>query len=88
MGDGSKAGKGITICTDSYSIEEVVLLMNILKIKYDVDSTIHYHTSYAPFDILKLKMKKSPRIYINGINLGKIKSLIQPYILNCFLYKI
>lgn len=88
MGNGSKAGKGIIICTDSCSIEEVVLLMNILKIKYNVDSTIHYHTSYAPLDILKLKMKKSPRIYINEINLGKIKPLIQPYILNCFLYKI
>lgn len=88
MGDGSKMGKGIIICTDSYSIEEVVLLINILKIKFNVDSTIHYHTSYAPLDILKLKMKKYPRIFINGINLGKIKSLIEPYILNCFLYKI
>jgi len=68
MGDGSKLGKGIIICTDSYSIEEVVLLMNILKIKFNVDSSIHYHTSYTPIDILKLKMIKYPRIYINGTN--------------------
>jgi LAGLIDADG DNA endonuclease family len=58
MGDGSKSGKGIVICTDSYTIEEVVLLMNILKIKFNVDSTITYHTLYAPLDILKLNIKK------------------------------
>ena len=34
MGDGAKLGKGIILCTDSFSLTEVVLLMNILKITW------------------------------------------------------
>lgn len=29
MGDGSKSGKEIILCTDSFSLQEMVLLMNI-----------------------------------------------------------
>jgi LAGLIDADG DNA endonuclease family len=87
MGDGSKMGKGIILCTDSFSVVEVVLLMNILLIKYDVKSTIHYVTSISPTG-KKINNIKKPRIYINGNNLDKIRLYIKPYILNCFLYKI
>lgn len=88
MGDGSKSGKGVIICTDSFTLKEVIFLMNILKIKYDIDSSIHYNTSISPYDILKIKKIKVPRIYINGNNLDKIRSFIKPYFLKCFLYKI
>jgi len=87
MGDGSKMGKGIILCTDSFSIVEVVLLMNILLIKYDVSSTIHYVT-FVSLRGEKINNIKAPRIYINGKNLDKIRLYIKPYILNCFLYKI
>jgi TRAP-type mannitol/chloroaromatic compound transport system permease small subunit len=88
MGDGSKSGKGIILCTDSFSLKEVVILMNILLIKYNIYSTINYNTSISPYDILKEKKSKVPRIYINGENLDKIRPYIKPYILDCFLYKI
>jgi hypothetical protein len=88
MGDGSKSGKGIILCTDSFSVEEVVLLMNILLIKYGIFSTINYNTSISPCDKLKEKKCKVPRIYINGKNLDKIRPFIKSYILDCFLYKI
>jgi TRAP-type mannitol/chloroaromatic compound transport system permease small subunit len=88
MGDGSKSGKGIIICTDSFTLKEVVILMNILLIKYNIHSTINYNTSISPYDLLKEKKRKAPRIYINGENLDKIRPFIKPYILDCFLYKI
>lgn len=75
MGDGSKRNKGITLCTDSFSFKEVVLLMNILKIKYDVNSSIHLE-------------KNKPRIYINRKELGKILCFIKPYFTQSLLYKL
>ena len=75
MGDGSKRNKGITLCTDSFSFKEVVTLMNILKIKFDINSTIHLE---------KLK----PRIYINKKEFLKILPCVKPYFCDHFLYKI
>jgi hypothetical protein len=75
MGDGAKKNKGITLCTDSFSFKEVVLLMNILKIKFDINSTIHLE-------------KHKPRIYINNKELHKILPHIKPYIVQSMLYKL
>lgn len=41
MGDGGFKGKGIFLCTDSYSIQDVVRLMNVLIIRYDLKCTLH-----------------------------------------------
>jgi len=86
MGDGSKAGKGLILCTDSYSFKEIVILMNILKLKFNVDSSIHYHTSITPNN--KISKEKVGRIYINKNNLDKIKHFIKPYFVKSMLYKI
>lgn len=86
MGDGSKSHKGIILCTDSYSIKEVIILINILKIKFNIDSSIHYHTSISPNK--QIITQKVPRIYINGNNLNKIKPFIKPYFVTSMLYKI
>jgi LAGLIDADG DNA endonuclease family len=86
MGDGSKTGKGLLLCTDSFSIKEVVILINILKIKFNIDSSIHYHTSISPNK--KIIKNKIPRIYLNENNLNKIKPFIKPYFVKSMLYKI
>lgn len=75
MGDGAKRNKGIILCTDSFSIKEVIILMNILKIKLDIESTIHMDNG-------------KPRIHINKKNLLKIRSKLLPHFSNHFLYKI
>ena len=75
MGDGVKRNKGITICTDSFSFKEVVILINILKIKFDINSTIHLE-------------KHRPRIYINKRELYKILPYIIPYFSKKSLYKL
>lgn len=75
MGDGAKKNKGVTLCTDSFTFKEVVILMNILKIKYNINSTI-------------LLEKHKPRIYINNVELLKILANIEPYFVKSLLYKI
>lgn len=75
QGDGAKRNKGIILCTDSFSVKEVVLLMNILLIKFNIKSTIHFDNN-------------KPRIFINKVELDKIKPQIKPYFVKRFLYKI
>jgi hypothetical protein len=40
MGNGAILNKRLVLCTDSFTLQEVVLLMNVLRIKYDIHSTI------------------------------------------------
>jgi hypothetical protein len=75
MGDGAKRNKGVILCTDSFSLKEVILLMNILKIKFDLDCTIHNDGNKY-------------RIFINKKSLNKIYNNIKPYFDDIFLYKI
>lgn len=83
--DRSKSGKGITLCTDSFTLKEVVTLINIILLKYNIFSTINYHTSISSCDKLKKKKLKVPRIFNNGENLDKIRPFIKRYILDCLL---
>jgi hypothetical protein len=75
MGDGAKKNNGITLCTDNFTIQEVVLLINILMLKFNINPTIH-------------KERNKYRIYINNKDLNKIIPFIKPYFVNSFLYKI
>lgn len=64
--------------------------MNILKINFDIDSTIQYKKSISPYyrkTILNNGVKLG-RIYINKVNYDKIKEHIKPYITKDFLYKL
>jgi LAGLIDADG DNA endonuclease family len=75
MSDGSKRNKGITLCTDCFTIQEVVMLINMLIIKFDISPTVH-------------KEKSNYRIYINRKDLNKLLPYIKPYFIDSFLYKI
>ena len=45
MGDGSRQRHGLILCTDSYSVSDIVRLINVLIIKYRLDCTLRYHTN-------------------------------------------
>lgn len=75
MGDGSKRNKGITLCTDCFSLKEIILLMNMLYIKFNINTSIH-------------KEKDKYRIYINNKELDKIKNNLIPFFYKGFLYKL
>ena len=68
MGDGIFNGTTLLLCTDSYSIKEVVLLINVLVIKYDIHCTIRYYNQHYP------------RIYILKKCLPKIRITIYAFI--------
>lgn len=96
IGDGSIKNKGVTICTDCFNYKEVVILINILKIKFDLNCTIHFE-KHKPLNGLKLlkftkliKQNKlgNSRIYIPQSELIKIKSLLIPFMCSHFYYKI
>lgn len=75
MGDGAKLNKGIVLCTDRFSIQEVVLLINILKIKFDLNTRLHIS-------------KYKPRIYIGKKELYKILPFIKQHFVKSMLYKL
>jgi hypothetical protein len=75
MGDGSKRAKGLILCTDKFNLQEVVLLVNILIIKFNINPTIQ-------------KEKNKFRIYLNEKSLIKIKPFILPFFVDHFLYKL
>jgi len=67
LGDGkSNNGSGLTLCTDSFKVQDVVRLMNVLKIRYNIDCTLH-------------KESKSYRIYIRAQSMPLLRSIVSPY---------
>jgi hypothetical protein len=76
MGDGSAQRHGLVLCTDSYTIPEVVRLMNVLMIRYGLDCTLRFHNS------------SHPRIYIKQRSMAKLQTIVGPYMITSFLYKI
>ena len=75
MGDGAKRNKGVLLCTDNFSLPEVVLLMNMLYIRFQISSTIHMDNH-------------RPRIYINKKQFAKVKNIILPHIVPSMRYKL
>ena len=53
MSDGVSNQYGLTICTDCFTVQEVVILINILKIRYNLNCSIHY-------------LRGNPRLYIKA----------------------
>jgi hypothetical protein len=71
---------GVTLCTDSFSSDEVKLLREALKQNFNIDSTIHSKKG-ANNSIYE-------RIYINKSSLDKIKPLLKEHVHYSMLYKI
>jgi hypothetical protein len=76
MGDGSAQRHGLIICTDSYTIPEVVRLINVLMIRYRLECTLRLHTPTYP------------RIYIRQRSMAKLQTIVGSYMLPSMLYKI
>ena len=75
-GDGNfKVGGGLMLCTDSYTIQEVVLLMNVLLISYNIKSSL-------------VIVSGKYRIYINYKESTKVNNIVNNNIHFSMLYKI
>ena len=75
MGDGSVSRHGLIICTDSYELKDVIRLMNVLIIKFRVESTIRVHK------------KNQYRIYIREGSMPLLRTIVTPYMHSSMLYK-
>lgn len=75
-GDGMASKKGLVLCTDSYSLDEVVRLVNILIIRYNFTCKIRFHKD------------NQYRIYISEKSLESLKRIVLPFLDNSMLYKL
>lgn len=75
MGDGTAVSGGIRICTDSFTVKDVVRLINVLIIKYRLKCTLHMSDN-------------KPRIFISSKSMDLLTSIINPYIIPSMKYKL
>ena len=76
MGDGSAKQYGLLLCVYSYSIVELVRLINVLVIKYNLNSTLRYHTPVQPL------------IYIRQHSMTLLRELVKDHMVESMMYKI
>ena len=79
MDDGGADRSGFILYTNSFTKDEVNLLINVLKSKFDLNCSIHTRND---------KIIKPHMIYIKGDSWYKFKSLIEPYVIPHFSYKL
>lgn len=75
MGDGSSVNRGLVLCTDSFSLEQTTLLLNVLVIKYQLDCTLW-------------KQSSGWRIYIKNKSMANLKSVVINHMHPSMLYKL
>lgn len=75
MCDGSKNYAGFVLCTDSLTVYDVVKLINVLLIKWNILTTLNY-------------LGKNPRIQVNLKELVKVRSLVTLHMCPHFNYKL
>jgi hypothetical protein len=76
MGDGSTERHGLILCTDSYSIEDTIRLINVLIIRYRLDCT------------LRARRKNLYRIYIRQNSMSLLQRIVMPHMHSSMLYKL
>ena len=75
MSDGSFKSKGINLNLQSFSLKELIFFINILKIKFDLDCTLH-------------KSRYQYTVYIKVASVKKLYPYIKEYIIPSMKYKI
>ena len=77
MDDGGWTNSGVRISTNSFELKEVELLNDVLKSKYNLDTTIQ-----------KIWIKDQYSIYIKKQSVPNLINIIGPYIHTSMLYKL
>ena len=75
MDDGYKSGKGLYICTESFSLNEIKILINILTNKFNLECNCHMMTN-------------GYRIYVFSSSKAKLIKLVKSYFIEHFYYKL
>jgi len=75
MGDGTWERYGLVLCTDSFTVPEVVHLMNVLRLRYSLECTLRKHQGNS-------------RIYIRACSIPRLRSIVLPYVCPSMLYRL
>jgi hypothetical protein len=76
MEDGSKSRNNFYLNTDSCNLNEVELLIKVLKENFDLNCSYH------------IKRKDQYRIYINIDSMDKFRSIVTPHFHDSMMYKL
>ena len=81
MGEGSyQPGGTLVLCTESFSLQDVIHLMNVLLVRYGLESSLtHYHTR---------NNQKLHRIRILQKSMDSLRSVVFPHMMPSMYYKI
>lgn len=85
MDDGGWVGgsKSVRISTNNFTFEEVKLLVEMFKIKFNLDCTVQKLSNFK-----ENPSKNKYSIYVKTASLPTLKKLILPYIHSSMLYKL
>jgi hypothetical protein len=82
MGDGSVERHGLILCTNSYSVQDLGRLMNVLMIRYGLECTLLRQ-------LLKRRNNKIEyMIYIRQGSIPLLRTIVSPHIHSSMLYKL
>lgn len=74
-GDGTTNGYGLTLCTESFNVQDLVRLLNVLILKYGLKCTLH-------------KQRNSFNIYISEVSMPLLRTIVIPHIHSSIYYKL
>jgi hypothetical protein len=75
MGDGTKAGNGLYLQTQSFTVKECVFIISIFIYKFDLKCSLHMQ-------------RNKHTIYIPAKSMKKIKNQLLPYFIPSMMYKL
>lgn len=78
QGDGSRGRHGLIICTNSFTVQDIVKLINVLIIRYGLKCSIH----------TKKNKKVEYMIYISESSMAKLREIVLPYTCSSMYYKL
>ena len=78
-GYGQERRHGIVLCTNSFSVKDVVRLMNVLMIRYRLECTIQ---------LKKRNQKVEYMIYIKHGSMPLLRTIVKPYMHHSMQYKL
>jgi len=76
MADGAAHNAGLVLCTDCFSIQDVVRLMNVLIVRYDLKCSIRENNP------------GQYRIYILKQSMDKLRLIVEQHMEPSMVYKI
>jgi hypothetical protein len=75
--DGYKQGAGFRFATECFTLEEVELLVAVMKTVFDLDCSVQKAVHTNQF-----------RIYVRSNSMDRFRSLVAPYFIPSMLYKL